>query len=174
MTVPMGFAGQLRALQEAQREQAERISNLEQENAELKTFRDSMSGVIARIEELEQHNAYLAARRREAVSQLNNLRTLHQEADNAFQMRTSDMQAEDLEGMLCMYGIMVTTAMNHHQRVLGQMRASGQLPVYSTPVPQCQPPIIPVQYRHPYPPAYSHNGYCFAHNMPYCCRICGK
>jgi hypothetical protein len=174
MTVPMGFAGQLRALQEAQREQAERISNLEQENAELRTFKDSMGGVLAQIEELERHNAYLAARRREAVSQLNNLRTLHQEADNAFQMRTSDMQPEDLEGMVCMWGTMVTTAMNHHQRVLGQMRASGQLPAYSTPVPQCQPSIIPVPYRHLYPPAYSHNGYCFAHNMPYCCHICGK
>ena len=170
----MGFAGQLRTLQEAQSEQSERITNLEQENTELKTFKDSMSNVLTRIEELEQHNAYLAARRREAVSQLTNLRTLHQEADNAFQMRTSDMQPEDLEGMLCMTGIMITTAMNHHQRILGQMRANGQLPSYTIPLAQCQQSITPMPYRHAYPPAYSHNGYCFAHNMPYCCRVCGK
>jgi hypothetical protein len=174
MTVPMGFAGQLRALQETQREQAERIATLEQENTELKTFKDNMSDVLARIVELEQYKAYLAARRREAVSQLNNLRTLNQEADNAFQMRTSDIQPDDLEGMLCMYGIMVTTAMNHHQRALGQMRANGQLTGYTTPLPQVQQTVVPMPYRHAYPPAYSQNGYCFAHNMPYCCRICGK
>jgi hypothetical protein len=174
MTVPMGFAGQLRTLQEAQRDQAERIARLEQENAELKIFKDSMSNVLARIEELEQYNAYLAARRREAVGQLNNLRTLNQEADNAFQMRTSDIQPEDLEGMLCVYGIMLTTAMNHHQRALGQMRANSQLPAYAAPLPQGQQAIMPMPYRHVYPPAYHQNGYCVAHNMPYCCRMCGK
>ncbi|KAF1839396.1 hypothetical protein BDW02DRAFT_575487 [Decorospora gaudefroyi] len=172
--MPMGFAAQLRAAQETQRKQAERITNLEQENAMLKSFKDSINNTLARIEALEQQNAYLAARRREAVSQLHNLRTLHQEADNAFQMRTVDMQPDDLEGMLCAYGTMVSTAMNLHQRTLGQMRVNGQLQHYMAPLPRPQYPPMPVQYHHAYPPAYSPAGYCYAHRMPYCCRICSN
>ncbi|KAF1939820.1 hypothetical protein EJ02DRAFT_456583 [Clathrospora elynae] len=169
MTVPMGFAAQLGALREGQREQAERIANLEKENKELKAAKDDM---LSRIHALEQHNAYFAARRREAVGQLSNLRTLHQEADNAFNMRTVDIQPDDLEGMLCVYGTMVTTAMNQHQRALGQMRANGQMPPYNTPISQCQQSVMPTALRYAYPPAYSQAGYCYAHNMPYCCRIC--
>lgn len=175
MIVPMGFAAQLRALQEVQQAQTERIANLEQENAHLKDFKKSMIDIADRIRVLEQHKAYISARRREAVAQLGNMRTLHQEADNAFQLRTCDMQPDDLEGMLGVYGTMLTTAMNHHQCVLGQMRANGHFPAYTTPVPQTQQSVaVPTQYRHAYPAAYSEYGYCYAHNMPYCCRICSK
>jgi chromosome segregation ATPase len=170
----MGFGVQIRALQQAQREQAERIASLEQEIAELKASKNKMSEVLTRIEALEQHNAVLAARRREAVGQFNNLRTLHQEADNAFQMRTVDAQPDDFEGVLSAYSTMITTAMNHHQRALGQLRASGQMPSYNTPLPQFRQPVMPASYQYAYPPAYSQADYCYAHNMPYCCRICSK
>ncbi|CAG5163510.1 uncharacterized protein ALTATR162_LOCUS6488 [Alternaria atra] len=173
--VPMGFAGQLQAVKEVQQEQVERIAKLEQENADLKDFKLSVIDIADRIQALEQHKAYIAARRREAVGQLLNMRTLHQEADNAFQLRTSDMQPDDLEGILGVYGTMLTTTMNHHQRVLGQIRANGQFPAYTTPVQQTQQSVaVPMQYRYVYPPAYSEYGYCHAHNMPYCCRICSK
>lgn len=82
MALPMGFTAQLRALQEAQREQAERIEILEQQNAELREYKDNMTTMLDRIKTLEQYNAYLASRRREVVSQLNHLRTLHHEADS--------------------------------------------------------------------------------------------
>ncbi|CAE7199938.1 hypothetical protein CFE70_007982 [Pyrenophora teres f. teres 0-1] len=174
MAVPMGFGAQLRALQEAQREQTERIEMLERENAELKEYKDNAAAILDRVHALEQYNAYLASRRREVVGQLNNLRTLHQEADNAFQMRTVDIQPDDLEGMLGMYGTMVTTAMNHHQRVLGQMRMNGQFPPYTTPLQHSQRMITAAPYHNPYPSAYSQYGYCYTHSMPYCCVICGK
>jgi hypothetical protein len=174
MMVPMGFAAQLRAVQEIQQEQAERISRLEQENADLRNFERSVIDVADRVRALEQHKAYIAARRREAVGQLLNMRTLHQEADNAFQLRTSDMQPDDLEGILGVYGTMLTTTMNHHQRVLAQTRANGHFPTYATPIPQTQQVTAPMQYRHAYSAAYSEHGYCYAHNMPYHCRVCSK
>ncbi|KAI4645707.1 hypothetical protein J4E93_005285 [Alternaria ventricosa] len=172
--VPMGFAAQLRAVQEAQQEQAERIAKLEQENADLKDFEKKIIDLAARVQALEEREAYRASRRTEAVSQLSNMRTLHQEADNGFQQRTADMQPDDLEGMLGAYGIMLTTAMNNHQRMLGQMRANGQFPAYTTPVPQTRQVLAPVQMLRAYPPAYSEHGFCRAHNIPYCCRVCGK
>lgn len=173
LIVPLGFAAQLRAVQEAQQEQAERIAKLEQENAELKDFAKRIVDIADRVQALEEREAYRAARRREAVSLLSNMRTLHQEADNGFQQRTVDMQPDDLEGMLGAYGIMLTTAMNNHQRVLGQMRANGQFPAYTTPVPQIRQPLAPVQRLHVYPPAYSEPRLCHAHSLPYC-RVCGK
>ncbi|KAL1798553.1 hypothetical protein ACET3X_002590 [Alternaria dauci] len=172
--VPMGFAAQLRAVQEAQQEQAERIAKLEQENADLKASEQMVIDVADRIRAFEQHEAYVAARRREAVSQLLNMRTLYQEADNAFQLRTLDMQPDDLEGMLGVYGTLLTTTMNHHQRVLGHMCANGYLPTYATPIAQTHQAIVPMQYRHAYPPGYSDIGYCYAHNMPYHCRVCSN
>jgi hypothetical protein len=87
MTVPMGFAAQIRALQVAQREQAVRLATLEQENADLKAFKESAQDFFDRIDALEQQNTHLATRRRECVAQLLNLRTLHQEASNAFDLR---------------------------------------------------------------------------------------
>ncbi|KAI4908120.1 hypothetical protein J4E90_008744 [Alternaria incomplexa] len=173
LIVPLGFAAQLRAVQEAQQEQAERIAKLEQENAELKDFAKRIVDIADRVQALEEREAYRAARRREAVSLLSNMRTLHQEADNGFQQRTVDMQPDDLEGMLGAYGIMLTTAMNNHQRMLGQMRANGQFPAYTTPVPQTRQVLAPVQRLHGYPPAYSEPRLCHAHSLPYC-RVCGK
>ncbi|KAI4677076.1 uncharacterized protein J4E88_006883 [Alternaria novae-zelandiae] len=173
MIVPLGFAAQLRAVQEAQQEQAERIAKLEQENADLKDFAKRIVDIADRVQALEQREAYRAARRREAVGLLSNMRTLHQEADNGFQQRTVDMQPDDLEGMLGAYGIMLTTAMNNHQRMLGQMRANGQFPAYTTPVPQTRQVLAPVQRLHVHPPAYSEPELCYAHRLPYC-RVCGK
>jgi hypothetical protein len=158
-----------------QRDQAERIATLETENASLKKSQSDTTHLVERIQALEQHNAYLAARRRELVGQLSNLRTLHQEADNAFQMRAVDIQPEDLEGMLGVYSTMMTTAMHHHQRALAQMRANTKhIPSYMSVVAQTQASVMPAPVWYAYPPAYSEQGYCFAHNMPYCCRFCSK
>ncbi|KAI4941321.1 hypothetical protein J4E91_010766 [Alternaria rosae] len=171
MVVPLSFAAQFRAVQQ---EQAERIARLEQENADLKDFKERIVNIADRTQALEQREAYRAARRREAVGQLGNMRTLHQEADNGFQLRTADMQPDDLEGMLCAYSIMLTTAMNNHQHMLGQMCANGQFPAYTTPVPQIRQVLAPLQRLHVYPPAYSKHGFCYAHSIPYCCRVCGN
>lgn len=161
----MGFGAQIKALQEAQRSQADRIAMLERENTLLKASRAHSPDLLLRIEALEQHNAHLTARRKEAVAQLLNLRTLHQEANNAFAVRTTDIQPDDLEAMLAAYGTSMTTVLNQHARALGQMRSSGQLPAYGTPflhVVGC------------YPPSYSQIGYCHAHQIPYPCGACGN
>ncbi|KAF1841242.1 uncharacterized protein K460DRAFT_359755 [Cucurbitaria berberidis CBS 394.84] len=172
IAIPMGFAAQIKALQESQRDQAERLSALEHDNASLQAFKDKTQALVARIEALEQHNAHLNARRKEAVSQLLNLRSLHQEADNAFQVRTLDIQPDDLEGMLCIYGTSITTVMSHHQRILAYLRTRSQ--VYTAPTPLVQQPIGPTPICYAYPPAYTQAGYCRAHTIPYWCRICGQ
>jgi len=133
-------------IQQVQRDQAERIAGLERENAELKGLKSNIIDILDRVQALERHNTYLAARRRELVAQLNNLRTLHQEADNLFQMRTVDIQPDDVEGMLGMYVTMVATAMNHHQRALGQMRAKGQFPAYVPSASQGHAILMPSAY----------------------------
>jgi hypothetical protein len=167
IAIPIGFAGQLRSLQEHQRKQDARIAALEQENAKLSASRTNEPILLARIAALEQHNATLTARRRETVSQLLNLRTLHQDADNTFQLRSQDIHPDDLEGMVAVYASSATTVMNHHQRVLAQMRVQNQ---------QCAPAMYyqPQPPRSMFPMAYTEAGYCHAHNVPYWCRICGQ
>jgi hypothetical protein len=180
MTIPMGFGAQIKALQEAQREQADRITALERENAVLKGSQQLSPDLLARIEALEAHNAHLTARRKEAVAQLLNLRTLHQESANAFLVRAADIESDDLEGMLGVYGTSMTTVVNQHQRVLGQMRMNGQVNaslMYGTAAygPASMPHAsgcYPVS--HVYPPNYNQTGYCHAHQLPYPCRVCGQ
>lgn len=180
MTIPMGFGAQIKALQEAQREQADRITALERENAALKVSQQPSPKLLARIEALEAHNVHLTVRRKEAVAQLLNLRTLHQESANAFLVRAADIESDDLEGMLGVYGTSMTTVVNQHQRVLGQMRMNGQVnaslvygaPAYgSSGVPHAAG-CYPVS--HAYPPNYNQAGYCHAHHLPYPCRVCGQ
>ncbi|OAK93477.1 hypothetical protein IQ06DRAFT_321658 [Phaeosphaeriaceae sp. SRC1lsM3a] len=171
-TMPMGFAGQLKAIQDNQRRQEQRITELEHENAQLRAAqRKLQEEMTARITTLEEHNANQAARRRETVCQLLNLRTHHQEATNAFQMRSQDIQPDDLEGMLSVYANSITTVMNHHQRILSQLRSyNGYNPTYATQVPS----MHPQQGQSVYPMAYTATGYCRAHNIPYWCRTCGQ
>ena len=172
LTIPMGFGAQIKALQEAQRSQAERIAALERENIALRASKEQPSpDLIARIEALEQHNVHLTTRRKEAVAQLLNLRTLHQEASNAFLLRASDIESDDLEGMLGVYGTSMTTVINQHQRALAQMRTGGYLPVYSTGAPRG---VGCYSVNYAYPPNYNQAGYCHAHCLPYPCRVCGQ
>ncbi|KAF2032450.1 hypothetical protein EK21DRAFT_60733 [Setomelanomma holmii] len=179
--VPMGYATQMRAMQDHQCKQEDRIAALEKENAELKSFKENHKDMADRVHALEQHDRNLAARRRECVSQLLNLRTMNQEASNAFDLRAQDIQPDDLEGVLMAYATSITSVLNHHQRVFGQMRANGQLPTHtmappSIPVAQVlqAAPIMQTALPHfPYPPAYTPHGWCRAHNAPYRCRICG-
>jgi len=181
----MGFSGQIKALQDAQREQAERIAVLEGENAELKASQSNTQELLARIDALEQHNLHLATRRRECVGQLLTLRPIHQEAGNAFHLRSQDIQPDDLEGMLSVHSNSITTAVNHQQRALGQLRANGY--GASSPGVPCPPPYYPgapcppgsqlmrpVPMRSHFPMAYDEAGYCRAHQVPYWCRICGQ
>ncbi|KAF2129391.1 hypothetical protein P153DRAFT_375874 [Dothidotthia symphoricarpi CBS 119687] len=181
MAMPMGFAAQIKVLQETQREQAERIAFLEQENAELKASEDQ--NLVARIDALERHNVHLTARRKEAVAQLLNLRTLHQEANNAFHLRSIDIQPDDLEGVLVVYGTSITSVVNHHQRALAHLSVGSQLaqtPMYSTTAPypryinQGCLPTSPMPIGYAYPAAYAQSGYCLAHNIPYPCRMCDR
>jgi hypothetical protein len=171
-TMPMGFGAQLKIIQDNQHRQEQRITELEHENAQLRASQTkSQEEMLARITALEEQDANHAARRREAVSQLLNLRTHHQEAANAFQLRSQDIQPDDLEGMLSVYANSVTTVMNHHQRVLGQWRSyNGLNPTYSTQFPA----MHPQQVHGAYPMAYTAQGYCRAHNVPYWCRACGQ
>jgi hypothetical protein len=170
----MGFGAQIKGLQETQREQAQRILDLETENKTLKTMRENTDKLAARVEVLEQRNADLNARRREAVSQFFNLRTLHQEASNAFHMRASDIQPDDLEGILCVYGTSTTTVLNHHQRAIGQMSSQMAMATHAPPVSQIQQPIGPTPLCYQYPPGYNGGGWCTAHGIPYPCRMCGQ
>jgi hypothetical protein len=171
LTIPMGFSAQIKALQESQRTQALRLTTLEHENAILKVSTPHFPDLLARIEALEQQNVHLTARRKEAVAQLLNLRALHQEATNAFLVRASDMEADDLEGMLGVYGTSMTSVLNHHSRALGKLCALGHGALYGVAVLQDQG-RCPVGYA--YPLNYSQAGYCHAHQIPYPCRICGR
>ncbi|KZM23957.1 uncharacterized protein EKO05_0009340 [Ascochyta rabiei] len=169
LTIPMGFGAQIKALQEQQRQQADRIAVLEHKNALLQSSHPAPSTLLARIEALEQQNTHLTTRRKEAVTQLLNLRTLHQEASNAFLVRASDIEADDLEGMLGVHATSITTVLNHHQRALGQLRPLGHMPPYGTAIQG--PGCYPVGYA--YPTQYNQTGYCQAHHFPYPCRVCG-
>lgn len=191
ITIPMGFAAQIRALQIAQREQAVRLATLEQENAylrainatskqenaDLKAFKESARNLVDRVNALEEHNTHMAARRRECVTQLLSLRTLHQEASNAFDLRAQDIQPEYLEGTLTAYTTSITSVVNHHQRALGALRSKNYVsptyapPVYTTPAPY---PDTLTQASYLYPSLYNQWGYCRVHNVPSRCRICGQ
>lgn len=185
IVIPMGFSGQLKALQETQKEQAERIVALERENAELKASQMTIRDLLARIDALEQYNFQLAARRRECVSQLLTCRPLHQDAANAFHVRSQDIQPEDLESMLSVHTNAVTMALNHQQRALGQLRSGGYGPqgpgascppthYPGAPYPPGASHMRPPPMRIDYPLAYDENGKCRAHQVPYWCRICGR
>ncbi|KAF2829565.1 hypothetical protein CC86DRAFT_392625 [Ophiobolus disseminans] len=174
IAVPMGFSGQLKALQDAQNEQADRIAVLESENAELKASQSNIQELLARVDALEQQNLHLAARRRECVNHLLTLRPLHQAAANTMHLRTQDVQPDDLEGVLAVYSSSVTTTLNHQQRALGQLRSPG----FGAPNPVPYPPgtqlMRPPPMHSQIPRAYDENGYCRAHQVPYWCRICGQ
>jgi NADP-dependent 3-hydroxy acid dehydrogenase YdfG len=175
----MGFAGQLRAIQDAHRAQIDRIATLEKQNAELKSSQADMQDLFTRITAMEEYNENLAARRREVVGQLLNLRSLHQEAGNAFILRSQDIQPDDFEGMVQVYASSVMTVMNHHQRVLGQLSVNGQIQNYASQSSYAACASNGTYTHHQqanavYPTAYNQAGYCRAHGVPYCCRICGQ
>ncbi|EOA87616.1 uncharacterized protein SETTUDRAFT_161147 [Exserohilum turcica Et28A] len=178
MSHPTGVASQTQPVQQMEHKlpdhssrTGEYITRLEQESAELKHAQNEMTDCIRM---LEHHNAQLGARRKELVAQLSNLRTLNQDADNAFLMRKVDVEPDNLEAMLGIHNTMITTAINHQQHMLAQFRARHQAPVYVAHAPQYQAPVPAPAYRHAYPAGYSEHGYCYAHNSPYCCRICSK
>jgi hypothetical protein len=175
----MGFAGQLRAIQDAQRAQADRIAALETQNAELKACQADLQDALTRITVLEQQKDDLAVRRREAVGQLLNLRSLHQEAGNAFILRSQDIQPDDFEGMVQVYASSMMTVMNHHQRVLGQLSVNGQIQNHAAQnsYAACVPNGTYTHHQQTgaaYSAAYNQAGYCRAHGVPYCCRMCGQ
>jgi hypothetical protein len=105
---PMGFAGQLKALEKHQQELTNVVGAMKQECEEKDA---KIAYLTSRVEALERVNETLDSRRREAVSQLLNLRTRHAEAANAFIMRTNDIQPDDLEGMLIAWGTTINTVM---------------------------------------------------------------
>jgi hypothetical protein len=183
--VPMGYATQMRVVQDLQSKQQDRIAELEQEMAELKSLKESHQVLVDRIDALEQRDRNQTVRRRECVGQLLNLRTMNQEASNAYDLRAQDIQPEDLEGVLMAYATSITSVLNHHQRVFAQMRANGQIPTYTMvppsivpgqagQVPQAQQLVQPALPHLPYPPLYTPQGWCRAHGIPYRCHICGQ
>lgn len=238
IAVPLGFAGQLRVLQQAERDQAqlnhdqaalnrelaermhsqtERIAMLEanlatamrdqaeriailenhiaglaNQDQRIATVETIMTGLVERVERLEQYNEHLLVRRKEVVGQLLNLRTLHLDADNAFMMRASDIQSDDLEGVLALCNTQIITTMSHLQRALAQLRTTSQHTVVQVPMYHTQPqqgPAVPPALATPpvvhhhvmaprtgrwYPHWYSKGGYCMKHNTAFPCFTCGK
>ncbi|KAF1919526.1 hypothetical protein BDU57DRAFT_491949 [Ampelomyces quisqualis] len=160
-TVPLGFAAQLRALSDHQSRLESRITSLEHENWSLK------SNLSARIAALEARNAHLSSRRRKTVAQFLNLQSLHQDAGNAFHLRSQDIQEEDLEGILDVWAGSVNMVLNHHQRILGRGQGQGQF------APQA-PMAMRQQMGWQYPMGYNEAGYCRAHGVAYWCRACGQ
>lgn len=173
--VPLGFAGQLRALQQAQREQAERIATLECENANLKKELEAkITDLVERVGNLEKHQDLQTVRRKELVALLLNLRTLHLDADNAFQMRAIDIQPDDAEGMLGLCNTQMMTTMSHHQRAIAQLRVNAQYQTYGMYHQQAHPPVMPSRTQGRYPHWYGREGYCLDHGTPYQCFTCGE
>lgn len=152
-----------------------------------------------RVAALESANAALSSRRREVVTQFTQLQSLHQEAANAFQIRSQDVGPEDIEGILGVWAGSVNLSLNHHQRILGRVVQGGGLQIGQTgglglPVGYSQwygvpngmqeyaqaPQIQQVggqvgqQGEWQYPAAYSEQGYCRSHRIPYACHMCGQ
>ncbi|KAF1924282.1 uncharacterized protein M421DRAFT_424920 [Didymella exigua CBS 183.55] len=167
--IPMGFSAQIRLLRETQLSQAHRISALEHENSLLKASlsHSCSSETQARISALEAHNTYLLARRTEAVTQLLNLRTLHQESANAFLVRAGDVGEDDFEGMLGVWATSVTTLLNVQQRALGMVSARGQMSVFGG-VHGAAGCGLGYAWM-----GGAWVGWCYAHSLPYPCRVCG-
>ncbi|OAL45395.1 hypothetical protein IQ07DRAFT_520187 [Pyrenochaeta sp. DS3sAY3a] len=169
MAVPMGFATQIKVLQESQLEQARHINNLTSKNVELegitKITAKSVSKLNARILALEKHNKELRVQRIEAVRQLQTLRTLHKKLDYALDTRAQALKPDDLEGMLCIYGYSLNSVIGHQQHNVTKLeQKASEKQAYHVA------PVGPAGYA--YPPAYSPDGYCYAHGMPYHCQIC--
>lgn len=175
----------LSALQHALHEQSLRIASLEHIKQDNIRLSHELEEARSRIEMLEQHNADLAARRREAVAQFLNMRPLYHDSANAFETRARDIEADDLESMLCVYGSTSMTVANAQQRAIAALnqQVGGHLqPLYYGQQTNYQesggrgPPsherTAPTGYA--YPSAYMQNGYCRAHLMPYRCRTCGQ
>lgn len=148
------FAAQLAQLKQLQEQQSELLKELMQKAEEQDNIITEYKERTARLERAAEVSE---ARRREAVSHLLNLRTAHQEASNAFDLRTRDMQADDFESAIIAWGTMVGTVMyakaahptpaisspllqerhsanqsrNHHQQVLrhGPLRPASAQPV---------------------------------------------
>ncbi|KAF2240930.1 hypothetical protein BU26DRAFT_441419 [Trematosphaeria pertusa] len=177
------FAAQLAQLKQLQEQQSELLKELMQKAEEQDNIITEYKERTARLERAAEVSE---ARRREAVSHLLNLRTAHQEASNAFDLRTRDMQADDFESAIIAWGTMVGTSRNHHQQVLrhGPLRPASAQPVtlYAghvhgygphLPRPASQAPELGVPIGYAYPGGYNEYGYCGAHNAPYPCRWCG-
>jgi hypothetical protein len=174
--VPIGFAGQLKAIEHTQNVQQARMLALEQE----------VERLTARVITLEEHQANINARRRETVSQLLTIRPNHLEAGNAYLLRSQDIQPDDLESMLLIHATSMTTVMNHYQHILATMHTSIQYPRHGPvyvpglvntspqPLPPVQPPHASYTNQSGYPPAYTEAGYCHAHGVAYWCRMCGQ
>ncbi|KAL6702564.1 hypothetical protein ACN47E_001347 [Coniothyrium glycines] len=173
LVVPLGFAAQIKSLHDSQQEQTRRISELEAENRALKGMQDDLDRLVARVEQLERSNARFSDRRRAAVSHFLNLRTLHQDASNAFVIRTRDIQSDDLEGILCVFGTCQTTVMNDHHHALARIHANVQSGSYPPLYTQTGQSVSPTPLYYAYPTKYTSSGYCLAHTCPYPCRACG-
>lgn len=136
-----------------------------------------LSALKSRIEALESHTNHLTHRRREAVATLLSLRTLHQESANAFQVRAEDVQDDDLESMLGVWGTSIVTVLVGVQMALGQMRGAyrggvmgmvggaGTMAVGAVGGSMGEGGWV-------YPRGYAANGYCVAHRVAYRCRVC--
>jgi hypothetical protein len=168
--LPSDLATRLQALEETQHKQEARITMLEHENAELKTNESKVAELLAHITTMEQFIANMAARRREAVSQLLNHRTLHQAASNAFQLRSQDIQPDDLEGVLVAYANSVSAVLNHHQHAIGQLGSNSQYAPHAMPATNVQ---LSARGYGSYPRTYTGAEWCHAHHCSYPCRICG-
>lgn len=165
---------QISAIQNIVREQDNRIATFELEKNNVRAAQETHNQkVLARIEALEQHIEHQNARRKEAVATLLNIRTMHQDAANAFEIRARDIQPDDLEGILCVHGTSIVTVLNHHQRALAHLSANSlSVPTANfvhgaaRAVQRVGPPA--------YAKGYQAGYYCQAHSQPYPCRVCGQ
>ncbi|KAF2993262.1 hypothetical protein E8E13_001207 [Curvularia kusanoi] len=123
--------------------------------------------LLSRIQALEQRDARLTARRKEALKELFNLRTLNAEAANAFQQRAAKLEEDDFEGMIIAWATSVSTTHNQTQFSVANMRNQLQEVVRGNPTARGPPEGFA------YPPHYQLAGHCHAHKWPYPCKFCG-
>ncbi|KAH9881797.1 hypothetical protein J1614_000968 [Plenodomus biglobosus] len=177
----------LATLQNTINAQAARIASLERTEQDNVRLSRELGEARDRIEAIERHHACLHARRREAVAQFLNMRPLHYESANTFEMRARDIQLDDLESMLTLYGNTVMTVINAQQRAIAflSQRVQQQTPEpslrflqtsqYAVPSTSATQPVdraTPISYA--YPAGYMQNGYCLSHRMAYPCSTCGR
>ncbi|KAF2799887.1 hypothetical protein K505DRAFT_356247 [Melanomma pulvis-pyrius CBS 109.77] len=161
--VPMGFAARIRALEDAQKEQADKQKKQEDRfevlEKEVATKDRKIEALETKLAALEQVNKERASRHTSAVAHFRALRFSHKEAREAFLQQITCLEKDEFERHMCAFATTVSTILNHEQ-------CSHQGFVHNQP-PVATYPEIAYPFYGQQPPAYHHyGGYQYQYQQP--------